>query len=195
MPGKIPCGDFYQLPPVPASASLLAPHSGQSYEHQQGRKLLADFECVVDFVQMQRFTDPLQLEVLYAVRTPGGKKISEESWQAIVKTEVVSPSDAGQPAASSSQAAQPPQWDHRLRAARGWYESAYEWCIVSYVMHRRPSLTRTMLASCSSTCRQSTDQLPASQRPTLTRCARSPTSALLHKCRGCARSSSACSSS
>ena len=83
---KILCGDFYQLPPVPASASLLAPHTGQSYEHQQGRKLLADFECAIDFVQMQRFTDPLQLEVLHAMRTPGGKKISDESWQAIVKT-------------------------------------------------------------------------------------------------------------
>ena len=117
---KILCGDFYQLPPVPASASLLAPQTGQSYEHQQGRKLLADFEYVVDFVQMQRFTDPLQLEVLYAMRTPGGKKISEESWQAIVNTEIVCPSGAGHPAASSSRAAQRPQWDQRLRAARGW---------------------------------------------------------------------------
>ena len=81
---KILCGDFYQLPPVPASASLLASHTGQSYEHQQGRKLLADFEYAVDFVQMQRFTDPLQLEVLNAMRTPGGKQISEESCQAIV---------------------------------------------------------------------------------------------------------------
>ena len=34
---KIVCGDFYQLPPVSPSASLLAPHTGQSYEHQQGR--------------------------------------------------------------------------------------------------------------------------------------------------------------
>ena len=112
---KILCGDFYQLPPVPASASLLAPHTGQSYEHQQGRKFHADFEHVVDFVQMQRFTDPLQLEVLNAMRTPGGKKITDERWRAIVKTEVVSFSGAGRPAASSSQAAQQPQWDRRLR--------------------------------------------------------------------------------
>jgi hypothetical protein len=59
MPAKILCGDFLQLPPVPASSSLIAPAKGQSYEHQQGRKLLADIEHVVDFVQMQRFTDPL----------------------------------------------------------------------------------------------------------------------------------------
>eukprot|EP00959_Pyramimonas_sp_CCMP1952_P111531 2332771-Pyramimonas_sp.AAC.1 len=61
---------------------------------------------------MQRFTDPLQLEALHAMGTPGGKKISDESWQAIVKAEVVSPSGAGQPAATSSEAAQPPQWGH-----------------------------------------------------------------------------------
>ena len=77
---------------------------------------------------MQRFTDPLQLEVLNAMRTPGGNKISDESWQAIVNTEVVSPSGAVQPAGQ-----QP--WDKRFCAARGWYESAYEWCIVSYAMH------------------------------------------------------------
>ena len=35
MPVKILCGDFFQLPPVPASASLLAPVEGQSYEHLQ----------------------------------------------------------------------------------------------------------------------------------------------------------------
>ncbi len=140
VPVKILCGDFYQLPPVPSSASLLAPHSGQSYEHQQGRKLLADFEYVVDFVQMQRFTDPLQLEVLNAMRTAGGKKISEESWQAIVNTQVVTTSGSGQSASSINQAAPQPQWDPRLRAARGWYESAYEWRIVSYAMHAQAKL-------------------------------------------------------
>ena len=37
MPIKILCGDFFQLPPVPASASLLAPQDNQSYEQQQGK--------------------------------------------------------------------------------------------------------------------------------------------------------------
>ena len=44
MAAKILCGDFYQLPPVPATASLLASTKGQTYEHQQGRKLLADMQ-------------------------------------------------------------------------------------------------------------------------------------------------------
>ena len=86
MPVKILCGDFFQLPPVPTSSSLLAAVESQSYEHIQGRKLLMDIEHVVDFVQMQRFNDLLLLEVLEAMRTHGGKSISEEAWQAITST-------------------------------------------------------------------------------------------------------------
>ena len=82
MPAKILCGDFLQLPPVPATSSLIASSKGQTYEHQQGCKLLADMEHVVEFVEMKRFSDPLLLEVLHAMRTPGGKKISNEAWRA-----------------------------------------------------------------------------------------------------------------
>ena len=97
-------------------------------------------EHVVDFVQMQRFTDPLLLEVLNAMRTPGGKRISQESWQALVKTQIQSTNSAAQPADTSDPSAEPPQYDQRLRAARGWYESAYEWRIVSYAMHTQAKL-------------------------------------------------------
>ena len=38
---------------------------------------------VVDFVQMQRFEDPLLVEVLKVMRTPGGQKISEAAWRAM----------------------------------------------------------------------------------------------------------------
>ena len=132
MPAKLLCGDFFQLPPVPASSSLLAPLKGQTYEHQQGRKIVADMQYVVDFVEMKRFDDKLLVEVLQAMRTPGGKAISEEAWQAIEKTEIGSQgSDASQLTAT----------DPRLRAARGWYESAYEWRIVSYAMHAQTRLT------------------------------------------------------
>ncbi len=123
MPCKILSGDFYQLPPVPASSSLLAPAAGHSYEHQQGRKLLLDMEHVVDFVNMKRFDDPLLREVLYAMRTPGGKKVSEAAWQALAAT-VIDPTGA----------------DVRLGAARGWYECAYEWRIVCYAMHAHARL-------------------------------------------------------
>ena len=79
-----------------------------------------DIEHVVDFVQMQRFNDPLLLEVLEAMRTPGGKRISEEAWRAITSTEI-----------QKSGASQPGEIDVRLRDARHWYECAYEWRIVS----------------------------------------------------------------
>ena len=130
MAAKILAGDFYQLPPVPQSASLLAPALHQSYEHQQGVKLLLDMEYVVDFVQMQRFTDPLLVEGLEAMRTPGGKKISEDAWRAISATEIKEGTSRG-----ASQPADP-----RLRDARGWYECAYEWRLVSYAMHAHARL-------------------------------------------------------
>ena len=132
MAAKILSGDFYQLPPVPASASLLANPSGQSYEHQQGRKILLDMEYVVDFIDMKRFDDPLLLQVLEAMRTPGGKKISEEAWQAIKATQIRTVEAGGAP--------QPANVDTRLGDARGWYECAYEWRIVSYAMHAHARL-------------------------------------------------------
>ena len=121
MPVKIHSGDFYQLPPVPASASLLAAPTKQSYEHQQGRKLLTDMEYVIEFVKMQRFEDPWLVEVLEAMRTPGGKSISEAAWQALKGTAIEHGAATGS--------------DPRLTNARLWYECAYEWRIVSYAMH------------------------------------------------------------
>ena len=46
-------------------------------------------EHVDDFVQTQRFDDPLLVEILHAMRTPGGKKVSEKAWQALVGTVLV----------------------------------------------------------------------------------------------------------
>ena len=82
------------------------------------------WQYVIDFVQMQRFTDPLQVEVLEAMRTPGGKTISEASWQAIVKTCLDQSED--QHASNDGGASQPAALDRRLQEARGWYECAYE---------------------------------------------------------------------
>ena len=123
MPCKILSGDFYQLPPVPATKSLLPKPENPSYEHVQGRKLLMDMEYVVDFVEMKRFEDPLLVEVLEAMRTPGGKKISENAWEAIKATQIKKGEE-----------------DKRLREARNWYECAYEWRLVSYAMHAHARL-------------------------------------------------------
>ena len=82
-----------------------------------------DMEYVLDFVNMQRFQDPLLVHILEAMRTPGGRKISEEAWQALQATAIRT---AGA--------------DARLKEARGWYECAYEWRIVSYAMHAHARL-------------------------------------------------------
>ncbi|MDA8583685.1 hypothetical protein N9L68_05610 [bacterium] len=39
-----------------------------------------------------------------------------------MKTQIHSSSSAAQPAGTSNPAAEPPQYDQRLRSARGWYE-------------------------------------------------------------------------
>ena len=57
-----------------------------------------------------------------------------------MKTQIQSTSSAPQPAGTSNPGVELPQYDQRLRAARGWYESAYEWRIVSYAMHTHAKL-------------------------------------------------------
>ena len=140
MPAKILSGDFYQLPPVPPSASLLADPMKQSYEQQQGHKLLQDMEYVVNFVEMKRFDDDNLAEILEAMRVPGGKLISQKAWQAleatVIKTAVSQPGHGGAGAHRPGD----DQQDTRLRDARHWYECAYEWRLVSYAMHAHARL-------------------------------------------------------
>ena len=93
-------------------------------------------EYVVNFVKMQRFDDPLLIEVLAATRTPGGKKISEEAWQAL-QTTVIRRNAV----------------DARLRDARSWYECAYKWGIVSYAMHLHARLSANAAVRCCFTSR------------------------------------------
>ena len=130
------CGDFLQLPPVPETSSPFHRKPETSYEHKQGQALLAGIEHVVDFVAMQRFTDPILEEILYSMRTPGGKTLSEEAWKALEQTQV------NLPEGGASGAARSRTTNARLRDAcgNGWYESAYEWSIVSFAMQLQTRL-------------------------------------------------------
>ena len=130
---KILCGDFYQLPPVPATASLLFSSQKQSYEHQQGHALLAGVQYVVDFKEAKRFDDPILIEILACMREPGGKKLSAEAWAAIEATQVGS---MGADAPGGGRASEPAaSGDLRLGGTVGWHHAAYEWSIVHFVMH------------------------------------------------------------
>ena len=63
------CGQdpFWRLVTIASTARrclFLPPLAEQSYDHEQGRKLLADIEYVISFVNMQRFKDRLLVQVL-----------------------------------------------------------------------------------------------------------------------------------
>ena len=119
MPARILSGDFLQLPPVPASASLVSSTKERtSYEHQQGVALLASIEYVFDFVDMKRFEDPHQLQLLKEMRIPAGKRMCEETWKNIEHTALKSGSDQ----------------------CSEWYEAAYDWRTVSYAMNAKACL-------------------------------------------------------
>ena len=79
--------DHLQLPPVPESSSMLAPLEGTTDEFKVGAKIFRNAELVFQFHTAMRFTDPTLIEILEAMRTPGGKKLSTAQWDALAKTE------------------------------------------------------------------------------------------------------------
>ena len=123
MPARILCGDFLQLPPVPATASMLAPPGRHSYEHHQGVALLASVPYVIDFVEMKRFEDDKQLQLLQNMRVPGGVPVPEDTWKAIVASQYTASQDAAQ-----------------LLACSKWHEAAYDWRTVSFAMQTKARL-------------------------------------------------------
>ena len=89
--GRIPIlwysQDHLQLPPVPESSSMLAPLEGTSAEHKVGAKIFRNAELVFKFSTAMRFTDETLIQILEAMRTPGGRKLSGAQWQALLNTE------------------------------------------------------------------------------------------------------------
>lgn len=81
-------GDHLQLPPVPASSSMLAPLDGTTNEHKVGAKIFRDADLVFEFRQAMRFTDQTLIDILNTMRVPGGKTLTEQQWQALTNTEI-----------------------------------------------------------------------------------------------------------
>ena len=50
-------GDHLQLPPVPATSSMLAPLDGTTNEHRVGVKIFRDVDLVFELLKSMRFTD------------------------------------------------------------------------------------------------------------------------------------------
>ncbi len=105
------CGDHLQLPPVPASSSMLAPLKGTSNEHKAGANIFRNADLVFRFEKMMRFTDETLIEILEVMRTPKpGKALTADQWEKLRAT------DAG--------TAQPD-------VPVDWYQSSYCWSVTS----------------------------------------------------------------
>ena len=79
--------DHLQLPPVPETSGMMAPMEGTSNEHKVGARIFRNAELVFKFNTAMRFTDETLIQILEAMRTPGGKKLSGAQWQALLDTE------------------------------------------------------------------------------------------------------------
>ena len=79
--------DHLQLPPVPESSSMLAPLEGTSNEHKVGAKIFRNAELVFQFNTAMRFTDEILMQILEAMRTPGGRRLNQAQWQALLQTQ------------------------------------------------------------------------------------------------------------
>ena len=66
---------------------MLAPLQGTSDEHKVGAKIFRNAELVFQFSTAMRFTDETLIQILEAMRTPGGRKLSCAQWQALMQTE------------------------------------------------------------------------------------------------------------
>jgi len=124
-------GDHLQLPPVPKSASLLAPLQGTSQEHKVGAAIFRNCEFVFRLTEMQRFDDPQLVRILHTMRTPGGAALPQEDWAALLDTQMAS--------------AEKPATLQELNNCEGWYHTCYVWSIVSIAsfMEARMSATRS----------------------------------------------------
>ena len=66
---------------------MLASLEGTSDEHKVGTKIFRNVERVFEFHTAMRFTDETLVGILQTMRTPGGKKLTNQQWQALLDTE------------------------------------------------------------------------------------------------------------
>ena len=111
MPVVIIACDELQSPCVPQAAGLLAPIIGTSDEQKAAVKLFSNFDEVYRLTTAKRFDDPVLISILKKMRQKGGCTLANAEWEALRSTEVLEARD--------------------LEGTQGWFESAYEWSIVT----------------------------------------------------------------
>ena len=82
LPVVVYSSDHLQLPPVPATSRMLAPHEGTTNEHKVGAKIFRDADLVFEFPPAMRFTDQSLIDILKIMRQLGGRALSDQQWQA-----------------------------------------------------------------------------------------------------------------
>ena len=117
-------GDHLQLPPVPKSSGFLAPMENASDEHKAGASMFNNIHYVFDMKTMMRFKDPVLVAILQKMRKPGGDKLTEHEWDALLETEI-----------DVSELEKDPE--AFLRETHGWFESCYLWSVVSMACYTR----------------------------------------------------------
>ena len=122
------CGDHLQLPPVPKSSGLLASLDGTSDEHKVGASMFNRVHYLFEMHTMKRFDDEMLINILKKMRTPGGDKLSQSEWQALLNTEIDGEQLERDPEAF-------------LRSTAGWFESSYLWSIVSMACYARATIS------------------------------------------------------
>ena len=119
---------------MPKSTSLLADIEGTSNEHKAGAAMFASIEQVFELQTMMRFSDPVLIEILRKMRTPGGSTLTDTEWKRLKKTNVdESTMDEG-------------QIHQIMMKTTDWYHSCYLWSIVNLTAYTSAKLTAKKIA-------------------------------------------------
>ncbi len=118
------CGDHLALPPVPKTTSLLAPFEGASDEQKLGAAMFRNLEDLFEMHTMMRFKDPVLVNILLKMRTPGGAALAAHEWTKLLNTAL----DASQLERSPGNQVDE-MWD--------LYEACYLWSVVSMAAFTR----------------------------------------------------------
>ena len=120
-------GDELQLPPVPETASMLAPVEGRSDEHVAGVRIFKERDYVCRLTTAMRFTDDVLVRILQKMRTVGGTPLTPGEWQKLLDTEVASRAKSGGTAT--------------LQGTELWYHAAYGWSVIAMTQVIRSRLS------------------------------------------------------
>ena len=126
LPFVVTCGDPLQLPPVPASSSLLAEPENTSREHRAAEQMFADQDYVCKLSTAMRFeSDPTLQSILEKMRTPREDRanlvLTAQEWKVLQGTDI--------------------EHGASLDGTEMWHQAGYPWTIVCMAQWMRSQLS------------------------------------------------------